>query len=188
VAGEITANRPPVQRRGNHTFRKGVRHSAQRESGCAQARDCQKPRRDISAGGQSFGTLAGEGETVPLNAYLILSARYHPTATKRARKGLSSSQTKRPPEGDLAQHQVSVRREAVHIRASRFKLVKTMQIFFCVGTKREASPQESDDSCFRGCGSIRRRVRHTQVSLDRSVRRTRFYALIAGAPHRRRRK
>jgi hypothetical protein len=43
------------------------------------------------------------------------------------------------PEGGLSQYQVSVRREAAHIRASRFKLTKIVQIFLRFEAEREAS-------------------------------------------------
>jgi hypothetical protein len=38
--------------------------------------------------------------------------------------------TTEPPEKAVSQHQVSVRREAVHIRASRFELVKRCRLFY----------------------------------------------------------
>jgi hypothetical protein len=43
------------------------------------------------------------------------------------------------PEGGLSQYQVSVRGEAVHIRASRSKLIKMVQIFLRFGADRETS-------------------------------------------------
>src|SRR5258706_9980116 len=87
-------------------------------------------------------------------------------------------------EGGLSQHQASVRREAVHIRASRFALTKMVQTFLRIGTERESSHEGSGDSCFRGCRSIRRRDRDAVVSFDQAVRRNRCYALVARAPHR----
>jgi hypothetical protein len=92
----------------------------------------------------------------------------------------------RPPEGGLSQHHVSVRREAAHIRASRFELVEMLQTF--LRTEREASHEASDHSCFRRCRFIRRRDRHNAVSFDRVGRRNLCYALVARATHRGRRK
>jgi hypothetical protein len=43
------------------------------------------------------------------------------------------------PEGGLSQHQLSVRREAIHIRGSRFKLTKIVRIFLRIGAERETS-------------------------------------------------
>ena len=43
------------------------------------------------------------------------------------------------PEGGLPPYQVSVKREAVHIRASRFKLTETVQVFLRFEAEREAS-------------------------------------------------
>jgi hypothetical protein len=91
----------------------------------------------------------------------------------------------RAPEGGLSQHQVSVRREAAHIRAPRFELIKMLQTF--LRTEREASHEASDDSWFRRYRSIRRRDCHAAVSFDPADRRNRCYALVAGTPHRGRR-
>jgi hypothetical protein len=90
------------------------------------------------------------------------------------------SQTRRPPEGGPFNHQVSVRREAAHIRASRFELIRMVQIFLRIGTERETfSHEASDNFCFHVCRSIRRRNRYAAVSFDRDVRRDRCYALVA---------
>jgi hypothetical protein len=64
--------------------------------------------------------------------------------------------------------------EAAHIRASRFELIKMVQIFLRIGTERETSSHEaSDNFCFRVCRTIRRRDRYAAVSFDRDVRRDR---------------
>jgi hypothetical protein len=81
---------------------------------------------------------------------------------------------------------MSVKREVVHIRASRFELIKMVQTFL-YRNRTGASHEASDDLCFRGCRSIRRRDRHAVVSFARAVRRNRCYALVGGAPHRGRR-
>ena len=75
-------------------------------------------------------------------------------------------------EGGLSQHQASVRREAVHIRASRFELIKMVQTFLRIGTEWETSQEASDDSCFHGCRFIRRRDRHAAVSCTELPART----------------
>jgi hypothetical protein len=58
----------------------------------------------------------------------------------------------RKPEGDVCQYQVSVRREAVHIRASRFKLTKIVQIFLRFEAEREASPEAGVPRVFSQSG------------------------------------
>src|ERR1700738_4538042 len=93
----------------------------------------------------------------------------------------------RPPEGGRSQHQVSVRREADHIRASRLELIKMVQTFLCIGTEREDSSHEASDGfCFCACRHIGRRDR--EAAVDRAGRRNRWYAVVAGSPHRGRRK
>jgi hypothetical protein len=96
---------------------------------------------------------------------------------------------KNAPEGGHSQHQVGVRSEAVHIRASLLELIKMVETFQRIGTEREGSSHEaSDDFCFRICRSVRRRDRYAAASSERAVGRNRCDALVAGTPHRGRRK
>src|SRR6266852_8261956 len=56
-----------------------------------------------------------------------------PLSSNRNQSGRArvlAAHKQRPPESGLSQHQVSVRREAVHIRASRFKLIKRCRLFY----------------------------------------------------------
>jgi hypothetical protein len=55
---------------------------------------------------------------------------------------VGDQQTKDCPKGGPSQHQVSVRREAVHIRAPRFELIKMVQPFLRIGTERGGLPMK----------------------------------------------
>ena len=83
---------------------------------------------------------------------------------------------KRPPERGFSQHQVSVRREALHVRASRFELIRIMQTFVHIGPEGEAFHEAPDNFCSCDHRSISRRRRHAAVSFDRAVCRNRCYA------------
>src|SRR5438132_123735 len=73
------------------------------------------------------------------------SAVTQSSATGASAQGrFETSKQKRPPEeGNFSQHQVSVRRDAVHSRASRFELLEYIR----VGPEREASHEASDNFC-----------------------------------------
>jgi hypothetical protein len=58
----------------------------------------------------------------------------NPSATRASTQGRWQT-SKQKTEGGLSQHQVSVRREAAHIRAPRFELVQMVQTF--LRTERE---------------------------------------------------
>jgi hypothetical protein len=83
------------------------------------------------------------------------------------------------PEGGLSQYQVSVRREAVHIRASRFKLTKMVQIFLRFEAEREASHEAGVRACsaktvapneiqLNGVGGLRTQLHAHRRSHDRT--------------------
>jgi hypothetical protein len=73
-----------------------------------------------------------------------------------------------------------VRREAVHIRASRFKLIKIVQVFLRIGAEREASheagapralSQDGRTIQFNGVGGLRAYLSFTHIGDHTSERR-----------------
>jgi len=134
-------------------------------------------------------TLGGPTMFARIAVMRALNRHVEPVFDASRKQGLRPANKETAAERGLSQNQVSVRREAVHIRASRFGLIKMAQTFLRYRNRIwEASHEAFDDSCFCGCRFMRRRDRHAAVSFDRAARPNGGYALVAGAPHRSRRK